>query len=289
MSCGAPGAGRGLYAPSPKRSGASATWTSGDEYAGRHRKFIPRRLRFCRAVESCEDNPENGLDVYCLRMSRTTHREEIEIKLRVSDIAALRSRLKRLRARKISPRTHESNTLYDNPRHSLRRRGQLIRIRIEQSASSLEKASPNENATAVLTYKGPSLLRPTAIVAGKRSKLRSHFKIKDEREVSVTGADEMASILRALGFLPVFRYEKFRTTYALPGVRALKVELDETPVGNYLELEGPVADINHGARLLGYRLNDYMTDTYGSLYLADCRRRGRKPGDMLFPPTKKLR
>jgi adenylate cyclase class 2 len=99
----------------------------------------------------------------------------------------------------------------------------------------------------------------------------------------------MASILRALGLQPVFRYEKFRTTYALPDVLGLKVELDETPVGIYLELEGPVAGIDRAARLLGYARNDYMTDTYGSLYLAACRRRGRKPGDMLFPPTKKLR
>ena len=99
----------------------------------------------------------------------------------------------------------------------------------------------------------------------------------------------MAGILRALGLHPTFRYEKFRTTYALPGVRDLKIELDETPVGTYLELEGPVAGIDRAAHLLGYDRNDYMTDTYGSFYLADCRRRGRKPGDMLFPPTKKLR
>ena len=58
----------------------------------------------------------------------------------------------------------------------------------------------------------------------------------------------MARILRALGLHPVFRYEKFRTTYALPGVRGLKIELDETPVGIYLELEGPIARIDRGAR-----------------------------------------
>ena len=89
-------------------------------------------------------------------MPKPTHREEIEIKLRVQDIAALRSRLKRLRAREITPRTHESNTLYDTPRHDLRRRGQLIRIRIEQPASSFRKRRPKENAAAILTYKGPS-------------------------------------------------------------------------------------------------------------------------------------
>jgi adenylate cyclase class 2 len=216
------------------------------------------------------------------------HHQEIEIKLRVPDVTSLRSRLKRLRAREISPRTYESNTLYDTPRHDLRRRGQLIRIRIEQPASSFVKRRPVENAKALLTYKGPpstsSVIKP-----GKNSKIRSHFKIKDEAEVSVAGADELASILRALGLRPTFRYEKFRTTYALPGVRGLKIEFDETPVGTFLELEGPVSEIDRAALLLGYARNDYMTDTYGSLYLSACRRRGRRPGDMLFPTTKKSR
>jgi adenylate cyclase, class 2 len=221
-------------------------------------------------------------------MPRPKHREEIEIKLRVPDVAALRSRLKHLRAREITPRTYESNTLYDTPRHDLRRRRQLIRIRIEQPASSFGKRRSKENAAALLTYKGPSSIRD-AIEPGRNSNTRSHFKIKEEAEVSVTGAGELARILGALGLHPVFRYEKFRTTYALPGVRGLKIELDETPVGTYLELEGPVAGIDRGARLLGYARNDYMTETYGSLNLAACRRRGRRPGDMLFPTTKKLR
>ncbi len=87
----------------------------------------------------------------------------------------------------------------------------------------------------------------------------------------------------------MFHYEKFRTTYALPGVHGLKIDLDETPVGTYLELEGSVAGIDRAACRLGYGRKDYITETYGSLYLAACRRRGQKPGDMLFPPTKKLR
>jgi adenylate cyclase class 2 len=219
-------------------------------------------------------------------MLRPKHRDEIEIKLRVPDLAALHGRLKHLRAREIAPRTYESNTLYDTPRQNLRRRGQLIRIRIEQPASSFGKRRPKENAAALLTYKGPSSTS-SAIKPDRNSKIRTHFKIKDEVEVSVAGADELARILRALGLHPVFRYEKFRTTYALPGVRGLKIELDETPVGTYLELEGPVAVIDRAAHLLGYARNDYMTDTYGSLYLSACRRRGRRPGDMLFPTTKK--
>jgi adenylate cyclase class 2 len=221
-------------------------------------------------------------------MPRPKHRQEIEIKLRVPGIAALRSRLKHLRAREIAPRTYESNTLYDTPRHDLRRRGMLIRVRTEQPASSFGMRRPKQNAAALLTYKGPSSTNSATKVGGNL-KIRTHFKIKDEAEVAITGASELAGILRALGLHPTFRYEKFRTTYVLPGVRGLKIELDETPVGTYLELEGPVAGIDRAAHFLGYTRNDYMTDTYGSLYLASCRRRGRRPGDMLFPTTKKLR
>jgi hypothetical protein len=54
-------------------------------------------------------------------------------------------------------------------------------------------------------------------------------------------------------------------------------------------LEGTVAAIDRAARLLGYGSKDYSKETYGSLYLAECRRLGQKPGNMLFPPTKKLR
>jgi len=219
-------------------------------------------------------------------MPKPKQRDEIEIKLRVPDVAGLQGRLKYLRAREITPRTYESNTLYDTPRQDLRRRGMLIRVRTEQPASSFGMRRPGENAAALLTYKGPSSSK-NAKKLGSHSKIRGHFKIKDEAEVSVAGAGELASILRALGLRPTFRYEKFRTTYALPAVRGLKIELDETPVGTYLELEGPVAAINRAAHLLGYARNDYMTDTYGSLYLAACRRLGRKPGDMLFPTTKK--
>ena len=216
-------------------------------------------------------------------MPITAHRREIEIKLRVPDVGALRRRLKHLRAREIAWRTYETNTLYDTPRHDLRRRGQLIRIRIERPAANFRKKRSNENASAILTYKGP--IHSSLHTA----KIKNHFKIKDEAEVSVSGANELATILRALGLRPAFRYEKFRTTYALPGIRSLKIELDETPVGIYLELEGPVAAIDRAARLLGYGRKDYLNETYGSLYAAACRRLGRKPGDMLFPPTKKLR
>ena len=215
-------------------------------------------------------------------MAPQADRREIEIKLQVPSIDAPRRRLKQLHARKITPRTHESNTLYDTPKSDLRRRGQMIRIRIERSSSSRRGQAPKAKAPAILTYKGPSRTRPNSEAMARGASAAKYFKVRNEAEVSFNGADQLEAILRAFGLHPVFRYEKFRTTYVLPSIRGLKIELDETPIGTYLELEGHVVGINRAARLLGYTKRDYITGTYGSLYLADCRRRGRKPGDMLF-------
>jgi adenylate cyclase, class 2 len=249
--------------------------------------FIPRRLCFCRAGQSGEVRARAGLEVYCLAMPKAAHREEIEIKLRAPDLSAVHRRLRQLHAREISPRTYESNTLFDTPAKDLRRHNRLIRIRIEQPARRFGKKRADESGAAILTYKGPPPSSRVAETGGGKARVRGHFKVREEAEVPLAGAGQMARILRGLGLHPVFRYEKFRTTYVLPGIRGLKIELDETPVGSYLELEGSIAGIDRAARLLDYTRAEYLTETYGSLYLADCRRRGRKPGHMLFPPTKK--
>jgi adenylate cyclase class 2 len=219
-----------------------------------------------------------------MRRAAPTH--EIEIKLRVSDVSALRHRLKQLRATQIVPRTFESNTLYDTPEEDLRRRGQLIRVRSEQSASNRIKRSVNRTHTAIVTYKGPSL-RSTRLKRGGRE-LKGRYKIREEAEVTVEDGEQMTRILRCLGLRPMFQYEKFRTTYTLPDIPNVKVELDETPIGLFLELEGAVSVIDRAARSLGYSSSDYISKTYGALYVADCRRRGIKSTDMLFPATKSL-
>jgi adenylate cyclase class 2 len=204
-------------------------------------------------------------------MAAIPKNQEIEIKLQVTDIPALRRRLKHLRARTVIPRTFESNTLYDTAKKSLGRKGQLIRIRAEGPCPLLKRTKSIQPTAFLLTYKGPTHTPAT----------HKRYKIREEVEVNVSG-DGITRILSALGLRPIFRYEKFRTTYILPGIRNLKIEFDETPIGHFLELEGPPHAIGRAAGLLGYGREDYITDTYGGLYLADCRRRGQKSGNLLF-------
>jgi adenylate cyclase class 2 len=214
--------------------------------------------------------------------------QEIEIKLRVADVAALRRCLKQLRARESCPRTYESNTLYDTPKKDLARRGQLIRIRIERPSSYGGGKDRLGAGKSMLTYKGPSQSSCGARTSPGKLRKAGRYKIREEIEVAVADGEQMRLILIALGLRPVFRYEKFRTAYILPGIRDLKVDFDETPIGTFLELEGAPPAIDRAAKLLGYIRADYITKTYGALYIAGCRLRGHKPVDMLFMPTKKL-
>ena len=109
------------------------------------------------------------------------------------------------------------------------------------------------------------------------------YKVAQEIEQHVKDPARLALALKALGFLEGFRYEKYRTSFRR---RSLHFDLDETPVGIFLELEGKPAAINRTARALGFLPKDYIRATYWTLYAADCRRRHRKPQNMLFASPK---
>jgi adenylate cyclase class 2 len=87
-----------------------------------------------------------------------------------------------------------------------------------------------------------------------------------------------------------FRYEKYRTTFRLPDsnvwAKGLLIELDETPIGTFVELEGPAPAIDRAAQELEFSQRDYILKNYLGLYVEDCRRKGEEPRHMLFPNRK---
>jgi len=193
-------------------------------------------------------------------------KREVEIKLRVSNLRAMLARLRELRARKLS-RTFEQNTLFDTPRRSLAKRGLLLRLRRESSAA---------RQRATLTCKGPTL-------RGRWTR----YKIRKEQEEAVRDPAAVERALLRLGLRPSFRYEKYRTRYRLPDLPGAHLELDETPIGVFFELEGTPRAIDRAARRLGYARRDYLTLSYLGLYLRECRRRGVRPRNMVFARRKR--
>ena len=214
---------------------------------------------------------------------------EIEIKLHVADLNALRTQLRRLGA-KAGSRRFERNILYDTPASELRETGRLLRIRIETPVSGRRtlaragkaRSSSGKHAQSrgILTYKAP--ISP-ALDAG----LASRYKAREEIEIEFRPANNLETILAAIGLRSGFRYEKFRTSYRLRRLPDLHLDLDETPLGNYLELEGSPAAIDRAALLLGFSPQEYITASYWDLHVANSRGRNVAPGDLVFKNRKK--
>jgi adenylate cyclase class 2 len=173
---------------------------------------------------------------------------ESEIKLRVPSVEAAQKKLARLGAKLLAPRHFEDNVLWDDAYRSLSTGGKLLRLR----------RTPRG---AVLTYKGPRTVD-------------EGIKSRPELEAPVAEPDRFEAILGALGFKPVFRYQKYREAYVLGGAA---VVIDETPVGVFYEVEGEPDVIRSTASALGYEPGDFISESYGALFSASGGR-----GDMVF-------
>lgn len=183
---------------------------------------------------------------------------ETEIKFKVPELRSLSARLVQLGFRQITPRTHEMNTLFDLPGHPLRNRGDLLRLR-------------KYGESWVLTHKA-------------NSSTGGPHKVRVENETRVEDGAKMEAILRALQFEPTFRYEKFRAEW---GRDQGHVVIDETPIGNFGEIEGPPEWIDSVARELGILPGDYITDTYAGLFLEWKRRSNSPAQEMTFAAVQK--
>ena len=181
---------------------------------------------------------------------------ETEVKIELADLPKVRDRLVQLGFRIRTPRSFEDNWIFDTPDRSLARRHQLLRVR-------------SFGDRAWITLKTPS----------RRS---TRFKIRQELETELGDAQVVRQLLRSLGFEPSFRYQKFRTVLGPdePSGRKLTVTLDETPIGNFLEIEGSARDILALSAKLGFKATDFIQDSYWQLFR---KRRPRSSGtSMIF-------
>jgi adenylate cyclase class 2 len=208
---------------------------------------------------------------------------ETEIKLPVGDLRAFERKLKKFGAKRVGAgkgRVHEFNTIFDTPEGGLAKHGQLLRIRTE-TGDTKGKASGAKRV--VLTFKQPTV-RGVDEEGGR-------FKVREETETELTNSEALAKIFEGLGMRGWFSYEKYRTTWKLGGkerwARDLLIEVDETPVGIYVELEGPPQAIDRAAETFGFSRRDYLLKNYLTLYAEECRKQGRAPGNMLFETKKK--
>jgi adenylate cyclase, class 2 len=179
---------------------------------------------------------------------------ETEVKLAVQDRDDTAKRLTDAGFRVSREREFESNTLYDTADQQLRNKQMLLRLR-------------RAGSRGILTWKGPGD--------------RGRHKSRPERETSVGSIETLAEILHQIGYQCVFKYEKYRTEFKRSGEEGAAV-LDETPIGNFLELEGPAEWIDATSVQLGFKHSDYILDSYGALYQKWSEHRDVQPKAMVF-------
>jgi adenylate cyclase, class 2 len=178
--------------------------------------------------------------------------KEIEIKFRIKSMSAEVRSLKQAGFKCVMRSTHEMNSLYDLPGQKLRKRGDLLRLR-------------KYGNSWILTYKAK----------GKAGRHKSRVELQTDIE----NGKQMDAILRALGFEPTFRYEKFRAEWSDGKGH---VVLDKTPIGNFGEVEGPSRWIDRTASALGISRSDYITQTYAPMFFEWKRRAHSKATEMTF-------
>jgi adenylate cyclase, class 2 len=215
--------------------------------------------------------------------------QETEIKLKIIDARAFHRALKRIGAKPVgggTGRVHEENVIFDTPQGGLAKHGQLLRIRTETPEARSKSKAAGSGQRFVVTFKQP-IVRLAAEPGGGT---RGSYKVREEIEVEVTDAQNLTQIFEGLGMSGWFRYEKYRTTFQLAAsnawARGLLIELDETPIGTFVELEGSAEAIDRAAEELGFSKRDYVLKSYLVLYLDECRRKGEQPRHMVFPERK---
>jgi len=161
-----------------------------------------------------------------------------------------------------TPRSFESNVLYDTPDRRLRARTEILRIR---------------------HYAGHCLLTHKRLPDVGPGEDRHKHRIETETEIS--DGDAMAEVFLSLGLVPAFRYEKWRTEWDDGQGHCV---VDETPIGDFAELEGPAQWIDQKAQPLGIDPGSYITLSYGRLFEQWRERVSSTAQDLTFAATARI-
>ncbi|MEP7354536.1 MAG: class IV adenylate cyclase [Acidobacteriota bacterium] len=153
----------------------------------------------------------------------------------------------------------EVDQLYDHPAFPLRPAGKLLRLR-------------SAGDRWIVTFKGPRFTEADGSAV---------HKSREEIETSIGDGAAFEAILERIGYQPGFRYEKFRTTFALAGEPGI-VTLDQTVMGDFLELEGPAEWIDRTALALGFGPADYIKASYAGLYAEYRKQHPEQSPNMTF-------
>jgi adenylate cyclase class 2 len=186
---------------------------------------------------------------------------EIEVKFRVRDPKALESTLPQLGFHCETPRTFERNILFDTPDHRLRASTQILRVRRygDRWVLTHKQTTPNDS---------PEARHP-----------EPRHKERIETETAVEDGEAVAAIFKVLGYTSAFVYEKWRSEWSDGTGHCV---IDETPIGQYAELEGPREWIDRMLAALHVEPADVTILSYGRLFEQWQQQTGSQAQNMAF-------
>jgi adenylate cyclase class 2 len=190
--------------------------------------------------------------------SSSGNRDEIELKLPSRDLDTVRRRIREQEGAPVSPLHFESNDLYDDAQGRLASSGCSLRLR-------------RANNETILTFKGPA-------------RFESGVKRRRELETSVADGETAEAILAGLGLTKRFRYEKRREEWKFEDCL---IALDQTPLGDFVEIEGDPTQIRRAVSLLELDSSEAIPYSYAKLYALRREKDPSLPPDMVFPPEAK--
>ncbi len=182
---------------------------------------------------------------------------ESELKIPVESLDPVRRRLVSAGGERLAPADRETNTLFDFADRRLTRSGHALRLRHSEGRWRVTLKGP-------VQYRGP-------------------VKEREELETGVGDGETVAAVFQRLGLDPSRRYEKERERWRLGEV---EVALDRTPMGCFVELEGPRGVLAESAGRIGLDPADAVQGSYVSLWAAhrEAHPELDLPEDMVFPP-----
>ena len=186
-------------------------------------------------------------------MSHEDNRE-LEVKFPVSSAEEIEKRMPGLGAALEQPRRFERNLRFDKPSGKLSKNNQVLRLR-------------QNGPDAVLTFKSDK--KSTDTLADR-----------EEIETAVADFERTQLILERLGFEVCFIYEKYRSIYSLDGCG---IFIDHTPIGDYVEIEGPDEEAIHAAaERIGLDWGARVGRSYRALFKRWKKETGYPGRDMVF-------
>jgi adenylate cyclase, class 2 len=176
--------------------------------------------------------------------------QEIEVKFRLENEKAFIDHLNKMGFINVKD-VFETNIIFDMMDGSYSSRGRLVRVRETDKGN-------------ILTYK-------------EKQGEDSQYKVRTEIETSIDDSEQMIEMLKYMGFIISFVYQKKRMHFTKDDI---EITIDKLPFGNYIEIEATKNQIVNLSKELNLEMTEISNMSYLALYYKVCWEQNIQPSSV---------